>query len=248
MKFKLRIILLCVLFQLSACDSEVMPDCFKNAGAIIVYDVEVPEFTSIEVGEGLEIIIKEEFDRKVTVETAENFRSNITAVVVDGKLVLKNNSSCNWVRGYNVTKVYVSTPVLEKIYSASQFAVKSQGVLNFPNLELQSGLFRETASGSFELTVNCQNLTVQDNQSLYCNINGQVVNLSVNFYAGNARFEGAGLIAQSVSIYHRSSNDIIVNPQQQVSGTIASTGNLVLVNQPPVIEVGQLYTGGVNYW
>ena len=225
-----------------------MPDCFKEAGAIITYNVEAAEFTSINVGEGIEIILQEGTERKVMVETGEYLKDDITISVSNGELILKNNSSCNWVRDYNITKVHINTPVLEKIYSSSQFTVRSVGTLNFPNLELQSGLFEETASGSFELQVNCQNLTVQDNESIYCNINGYAENLSVNFYSGDARFNGANLIAQNISIYHRSSNDIIVNPQQQVAGTIASTGNLVLVNQPPVIEVGQLYTGSLMYW
>lgn len=225
-----------------------MPDCFKEAGAIITYDVEVSEFSTVNVGVGIEVILKEGQERKITVETGENFIENITVTVANGELILNNNSSCNWVRDYNITKVYVTTPVLEKIYSSSQFTVRSDGVLTFPDLELQSGLFAETASGSFELEVDCQNLTVQDNQSIYCIISGQTENLSVSFYSGDARFEGGNLIAQNISIYHRSSNDIIINPQQQVTGTIASTGNLILVNQPPVIEVGQLYTGSLQYW
>lgn len=237
-----------MLLQLSACDSEVIPDCFKEAGPIVSYDVEVTEFNFISVGEGLEVIIKEGAEKKVTVETGENLKDDVSVTVANGELVLKKNSSCNWVRDYNNTIVYITTPVLEKVYSYSQFAVKSEGVLSFPNLELQSGLYGETASGTFNLQVNCQNLIVQDNQSVYCTISGIAENLSVNFYAGDARFEGANLIAKNISIYHRSSNDIIVNPQQQVTGTIYSTGNLVLVNQPPVVQVGQLYTGTLIYW
>ena len=248
MNYKLRIALLLLLSLLWSCSSDMLPDCFKEAGTIITYDAEVGEFNALNVGEGIEVILKEGDERKVTVETGENLKDDISITVTNGELSLKNNSGCNWIRDYNITKIYVTTPVLERIYSASQFAVRSNGVLAFPNLELLSGLYNETASGVFELEVNCQNLTVQDNQSIYCEINGYAENLSVSFYSGDARFEGAGLVAQNVDVYHRSSNNIIVNPQQQVTGTIASTGNLVLVNQPPVMQVGQLYTGGVVYW
>lgn len=224
-----------------------MPECFQEAGSTVSYEVEVSDFTSINIGEGIELIVKEGA-KNVRIETGENIKPNITVMVTDGELTLRNNSSCNWVRDYNTTKVYVSVPNLDKIYSSSQFGVKSDGVLAFPNLTLESGLYSETASGTFELAVDCETLTVQDNLSIYCNISGSVNNLAIYYYSGDARFEGSNLIAQKVYVYHRSSNDVIVNPQQEVSGTIYSTGNLVLKNSPPVVNVNQLYSGHLVFW
>jgi hypothetical protein len=69
----------------------------------------------------------------------------------------------------------------------------------------------------------------------------------VNFYNGDERFEGSNLIAQNVYVFQRSSNDIIVNPQQKISGIINSTGNVVLKNNPPIIDVQVLYQGQLIY-
>ena len=55
------------------------------------------------------------------------------------------------------------------------------------------------------------------------------------------------LAAQNVYFFQRSSNDIMVAPQQSVSGTIYSTGNVVLKNVPASIDVVQLYTGQIIY-
>lgn len=244
MKYKLRIFLIVLLtVQItSSCSNDAMPECVQEAGDTVSYEIEMADFTSINIGEGIELIIRQG-SRNVRIETGENIRSHITAAVTAGELEIRNTSSCNWVRDYNTTKVYVSVPGLDKIYSSSQFGVKSDGVLAFPNLTLESGLYSETASGTFELEVNCESLTIQDNLSVYCNISGDVENLAIYFYSGDARFEGSNLLAQKAYVYHRSSNDIIINPQQEVMGTIASTGNLVLKNNPPVIAVSQLYTG-----
>jgi len=244
----LRFLTLILLIQFTnSCSSDSVPECFKGGGSIVVYEVPVEEFSSVNIAEGIELIIKQGPEYKVIIETYDNLKNAITANVSNGELIVRNNTGCNWVRDYNTTKIYITTPVLTQVYSASQFAVKSEGVLAFPDLLLRSGLYGETASGSFELAVNSNSLTIEDNQSVYCNVWGTVENLSVNFYAGDARFEGANLIAQKVSVYHRSSNDIIVNPQQEVIGTVYSTGDLVLVNIPPVIQVGQLYTGTVLF-
>jgi hypothetical protein len=244
MKYKLRIfpIIFLIAQLINSCSNDAMPECFQKAGSTVSYEVELPDFSSINIGEGIELIVKEG-PTSIRIETGENIKANITAMVADGELTLRNNSSCNWVRDYNITKVYVSVPNLDRIYSSSQFGVKSDGVLAFPNLTLESGLYSETASGTFELAVDCETLTIQDNLSVYCNISGNVENLAIYYYSGDARFEGSNLIAQKVYVYHRSSNDIIVNPQQEVTGTIYSTGNLVLKNNPPVIAVNQLYTG-----
>lgn len=243
-----RFILIVIVLQLTAaCNSESAPECFRIAGDAVQYDIAVPDFNSIHISPGIELVIAEGIEQRVTIHTGENLTEYISAEVRDNELFITNANNCNWTRSYNSTTVYVTTPKLEKIYSASQFAVKSQGVLTFPSLALQSGLFSETASGTFELTVAAENLLIEDDQSCYYSINGTVTNLHVKFYDGDARFDGSNLTAEKVAIFQRSTNDIIVNPQQEVKGTIYSTGNLVLKNNPPVIEVEQLYSGHIVY-
>ena len=36
---------------------------------------------------------------------------------------------------------------------------------------------------------------------------------------------------------------MVVNPQQSISGEIRSTGNVIALNQPPLIDVASYYTG-----
>lgn len=248
MDWRLRITLLILFAQVfSTCNSDIAPECFKNMGSIISYDVTVPDFTSIHVGVGVEVIITQGDVQKVTIQTGENIKEYITATVSDGGLNLINNNNCNWVRDYKSTTVYVTTPHLDKIYSASQFAVKSNGVLTFPSLSLMSGVLNETASGTFELDINCQRLIVEDNQSCYFLINGMVDELFVKFYSGDARFEGSGLVAQKLEVFHRSSNDIIANVQEEAKGILYGTGNLILKNHPIVVTIEQTYTGKVVY-
>lgn len=230
-----------------SCSNDAAPDCFKNKGNTVSYEVAVGDFSAINVSAGIEVVINEGSSAKVLIETGENLQGNISAEVVGSELYLKNSTSCNWVRDYNTTTIYVTTPVLTKIYSASQFAVRSQGVLHFPQLTLQSGLFGESASGSFELQLDCDALTVEDNQSSYYLLSGSATNLSVSLYAGDARFDASALTVQKAYIFHRSTNDIILKPQQEVKGTLYSTGNLVLKSQPLLIDVQQLYMGHVVY-
>ena len=71
--------------------------------------------------------------------------------------------------------------------------------------------------------------------------------MSIGFFAGSGRFEGEDLIAQQVTINHRGSNDMIVNPQQSLTGVIRGTGDVISLNQPPIVDVEIIYTGDLIF-
>jgi len=91
--------------------------------------------------------------------------------------------------------------------------------------------------------VNSDEISLTFNNLSNVFISGSVNNLIIGFYSGDSRFEGRNLVAQHINISHRSSNDIIVNPQQSLKGIIRGTGDVISVNRPPIVEVEQLYTG-----
>ena len=78
-------------------------------------------------------------------------------------------------------------------------------------------------------------------------MSGQTNNLIVNFYEGNGRFMGENLNAKEVKIFHRGTNDIIVKPIDLITGKLYSTGNLILKNTPPIVDVQQYYQGRVIF-
>ncbi len=67
---------------------------------------------------------------------------------------------------------------------------------------------------------------ISNNLSFYY-IDGVVETLYVGFYSGSGRFEAENLIAQNVIIFHRGTNDVIVNPQQSLTGELRGTGDLI---------------------
>ena len=69
----------------------------------------------------------------------------------------------------------------------------------------------------------------------------------INFWSGDSRIEASNLIAQNVSVFHRSSNDMVVHPIQSITGKMVSTGNVILKNNPPIVDVLQLYQGHLIY-
>ena len=236
-----------VLFLLVfACDSRDANDCFQKKGAIIQQEIDVSSFEKILVNRDVELILKEGANHEVVVETGENLINDVTVVVVDQQLVLTDNNTCNFVRGYGNTKVYVTAPNITEIRCSTQYTISSDGVLTYPNLTLLSEDFGAPdtfTNGEFDLQINNNILNVVFNGLSNCYLSGSTQNLNITFAAGNGRFEGANLIAENINLWHRGTNDMIVNPQLSIKGTISSTGNVISKNTPPVIEVERLYQG-----
>ncbi|WP_223270673.1 head GIN domain-containing protein [Subsaximicrobium wynnwilliamsii] len=238
------------IFLLS-CNGENVPNCFQNAGDLIQKEFAVEPFTQITVFERIELIITQAPEQKVTVETGEYLMNDIEVKVENGRLKLYNNNACNITRDYGLTKIFVSVPNLTEIRNSSGLAVRNEGVLNFDRLALISedanGEDTFHTDGDFRLEVNCIDFSVVVNNLSSCYISGQTTNATIGFFSGDARFEGRNFIAQNVTIFQRSSNDMIINAQQSLKGEIRSTGDVILVNTPPIVAVEQFYTGKLIY-
>lgn len=241
-----KIIYILSLALIFACNSEDAGDCFQTTGSIIQSDITVSPFEKILVNRDVELILKEGADYKVTIETGENLLNDVEAIVVDNELQLTDNNTCNYVRGYGITKVFVAAPNIKQIRSSTQYNISSDGVLNYTNLQLISEDFNAPGSftvGDFRMNVNSTELKITANNISSFYITGVTENLTVGFYSGSGRFEGENLIAQTVEIYHRGTNDMIVSPQLAITGEIRSTGNVIAVNHPLTVEVTEFYTG-----
>lgn len=241
-----KIIHILFLVLILACDSENAGDCFQKTGSVIQQEVTVTTFSKILVNRDIELIIKEGAEQKVVIETGENLLNDVEVMVENERLILTDHNTCNYVRDYGITKVYITVSNITEIRSSTQYDVRSDGVLTFPSLTILSEDFNEPetfTNGNFRLQINNNSFNVVFNNLSNGFISGETNNLNITFAAGTSRFEGRNLVAQHVQFWNRSSNDMIVNPQQQLKGKISGTGDVISVNQPPVVEVEEVYKG-----
>lgn len=232
------------------CDIENANDCFRKTGSIVTEEITVPAFTKIRVNRGVELILKEGAVHEVIIEAGENLINDVNVEVENSELIITDNNTCNFVRDYNPTKVYVTAPNITEIISSTQFKIQSDGVLNFNSLSVISEDFTDTsviAVGDVILTLNSQNINIVGNNLTHFSLSGFTQNLSVNLVAGDGVFDGANLIANTVNVFHRGTNDIIVNPQLELNGVLRSTGDLIAKNHPPIVNVTVLYTGDLIF-
>ena len=190
-------------------------------------------------------MVKEGPNYEVKVVTSDNIIDDLEVKLNGDILVVKDNSTCNIARDYGQTMVYVTAPNLEELYSKTEQEIRSDGVLNFPNLSLYSIDISDGAgTGDFRLALNCTNLFVESNNVSNFYLSGQSENLNVFFSWGNGIFFGDNLKVNTITFNHRGSNDMFLFPIQSIAGEIFGTGNVVLKNNPIVLpNVIQHFTG-----
>ena len=241
------LIVVCIVIFFFGCNGENVPDCLQNSGDLIREEVELPEFTEITVFENVALVLKQGDVQKVELATGEFMRDEVSASVEGNRLLLKDTNDCNYFREYGLTTIYVTSPNISEIRSSTGFPVTSDGVLAYGELTLLSESFNnpesETTDGEFDLEVNTQRLSIVSNGISYFKLVGNTEILSLTVPAGDSRIEAQNLIARSVTLNHRGSNDIFVNPQVALSGTIRGTGDVISVNRPENITVEELYRG-----
>ncbi|MCM4157185.1 head GIN domain-containing protein [Gramella sp. AN32] len=235
------------LVFLMGCDTEDGYDCFQAAGTITRTEVEVESFSEIMVFERIKLFIEQGPVQKVVIETGKNLLNEVTAEVDGDRLILRNGNSCNLVRDYEITKIYVTTPNLTWLRSSTGIAIESIGTLAFPELYLLS-VNQELdpdihTDGDFILDLDVENLRItNDNYSNYF-LSGNVENFNAFFAGGDGRLEASDLVVQNYDIFHRGTNKLIVNPQQSLKGNIYSYGDVISVNRPPVVDVEEHFKG-----
>jgi len=244
---KQQIFVYIILFLLASCSSEKAPDCFQTSGAITTESVTVASFSKIRIEDDVSLVIRQGPVQEVLIETGENLRNDVTVQVIDEVLIIKDNNRCNFVRDYGITTAIVTTPRLNEIRNSSEFDVISEGVLDFPFLQLKSdtteGIEDSRKSGDFTLTINCEDFRVEANGFSGFYIDGFAEKASITFQDEIPRFEGRNLIVNDLRIFQRSANVMVVHPIERIRGVIRGTGNVIAVNRPPVVEVEEFFTG-----
>jgi Putative auto-transporter adhesin, head GIN domain len=227
-------------------------DCIEATGAIITKDFAVTPFTKIDIDKGVEVIITVGPEYKLQIKIGENQLDNINIRQDASTLYIKDNTTCNWVRNYGQTIAYITAPKIDEIYSKTDRNISSNGVLTFPSLKIiavdKNGDGRNGAgTGDFHLQLDNDSFEIQINTMSRHYISGKTNEFQVGIYNGDGRVEAPNLIAKNIGIYHRGSNDIIVFPTESIKGKMVSTGNTILKNNPPIIQVEQLYQGVLIY-
>lgn len=248
--FPKKILLSGILFLMmisSGCNSEDVPECLQTSGTIVQQEIPLEAFSRVVVYGKVKLFIEQGPDQKVTVKAGENLIGKISAEVKEGELRLRDHNTCDFFRTTYVPVVHVTVPNLTYIENAGNQMIEGVGELNFPQVTLRSNNYEKNpevyTNGDFRFDLVADRVHVSGDDFSNFYLTGSTGYLLAQFWAGDGRLEARELVADSIRIFHRGTNKMILNPQQSLKGEIRSTGDVISVNRPPVVEVQSFYTG-----
>ena len=240
---KKAILFLMFLFILLGCSKP--SDCVESAGSLVSKEYNDFTFDKVIVYQGISLVVTQGPTCKVEVKTGENLIGDIDVKVNNGTLILKDNTTCNWVREYGQTTIYITAPNMTDFISKTEKNISSNGVLTFPIIRLQAlDLSDGAGTGDFNFQIDNNQLVIENNNVSNYYISGKTKQMLASFYEGNGRLEANNCITDNISVFQRGSNDMVLFPTTTITGDIYSTGNVICKNYPTTApNVTQHYKG-----
>ena len=220
-------------------------DCLEPMGTIVQQEIPVAAFDKIIIHSGVETVLLMGETHKLVVEAGENRLENIHVSVENQQLEIQTDALCITTADLSPVKVYISSPNIISIRNSSQYGIYSSGILTYPNLSLLTEDYNSDYIniGNFDLQIENNSISVISNGISNITLAGTTTNLHLGYYTGIGKFEGANLVAQNVTLYHRGENNLKVNPQESLVGDIISVGDVISYAHPPIVEVVEHYHG-----
>lgn len=232
---------------LPSCNSEDATDCLQTDGEAITRTIELPFFDKVRTENDIRLEITQGATQSITVETRENIFNDLVFKVEDDTFVMQNKNGCNLFRDFGQTLVRITVPNLVLIKNSATYEIRGNGTLVFPEVRLESvttpGLDSPNKSGDFFLDLQSDMIMIVANGMSDFFITGTTEDLDINFSDEFPKLYGEDLIAQDVKVRHVGAAPMIVNPQARIRGVISGTGDVIAKNQPPIVDVEELFTG-----
>ena len=154
-------------FSLGSCEKN---NCLSSGGDIVQEERVLEPFQNIETYNNFEIYLKNDTVHKVEIEAGEKLIPFIETEVENNVLTIKDSNKCDFLKGYDTKKLYISVDTLKEItineasdlYTVDTFKVHSLKVkflsqLGYCDIIVDAHLFQLQvwyASGDFKVGGN----------------------------------------------------------------------------------------------
>lgn len=207
----------------------------EGNGNVVTKTRNVPSnFTAISASRGLEVILEQSPDTKVTVEADENLQSHIKTEVVNGELRITSDAN---IKNEKAKKVYVSLPKLDSFEASSGSSVSSKNVLK------NNAMAFSSSSGSrIVIKVEAETVSCESSSGSSIKISGKASRLDSNSSSGSS-IDAKALAVKDAVAESSSGSSITLNTSQSLTAE-ASSGSSVNYIGTPNNLIKKLSSGG----
>jgi hypothetical protein len=182
------------------------------------------DFKSIEVSNGIDLIIEQSDKTEITVEADDNLQRSITTKVENGVLIV----ACDYNSFTNIEskKVTVKMPVIEALRASSASSITGINTLKGENISL-----RTSSAATINLNIKSDQIESKASSGSSITIAGMALNMSATASSGS-EIDAKDLLANEVNAVASSGAAISVHPIVSLKAK-ASSGSTINYNTIP---------------
>ncbi|MBL7473663.1 head GIN domain-containing protein [Robertkochia sediminum] len=200
----------------------------KGNGNVVTEDRNIEgSFNAIEASEGLDVIVHQDNELRVSVEADENLQDLIITEIKGNTLKVHCEKAIGWA---SAKKVFVSMPDVAKLESNSGAELWSTGVIKASTLHL-----RTSSGADIRVEVESDDIVLESSSGSDLDVRGMTTNLTAHASSGSD-IDASGLTALNAKAEASSGADIKVNATDKIDVRTNSGGDVHYIGNPAIVQ------------
>jgi len=217
-----------------SCNKENAPDCFQSAGEYKTIERELDDFAFIELNDYIQYEFLQAPYYKVIITSPGNLIPDIETEVNNGKLVIHNRNTCNFVRSFKKKiTIRICSPNFTTIQNYSTGDIRSVNVIQSSKFIMEN----RHAAGVHELEMDADTVDIRTHAGV-CDVvlTGRANDVYL-FNQGLGIVDARALIAPKAYVNNSSVNKVFVNSSDYLFAVIRSSGSVYYSGSPELIDL-----------
>jgi len=207
-------------------------NCLKSTGNSISIIRELTTFNEIEINDVFTVYISHDSVSWIQIDGGEKLIPEIETNVLNKRLVISNNNSCNWLREYSRIKLVIYSDSINCLEVNGESDIFSIDTIksNQLNIGVSSGI------ASIMLYLNCKsyNFSLKGGTGDYT-FSGKV-GVACEYLMGTGHFNADKLETGYTFITSNTTGKCFIMATKEISAKIYSSGNIYYSGNPPLVH------------
>jgi Putative auto-transporter adhesin, head GIN domain len=195
------------------------------------------DFSSVDVGAGIEVVLEQSKDKFVSVEAESNLQKLIDTKVENGVLIIEPNESINATKTIKVT---IRMPKIEGLEASIGSAIKGIGAFKGDSISIDA-----SSAAAVNVNLKYDNITLDASSGSSINAKGIALKLESSASSGS-EIDANELLVNEVDADVSSGGNIQVHPIVKLNGNASSGGNITYNIEPKSITKDESSGGNVG--
>jgi hypothetical protein len=207
--------------------------CVSSTGKVIIQERPAQYFQTVEVYDNINLILTQDIAAsRIMVEAGKNLMEGIITEIDSGRLVIRNNNRCNWLRSFEIPiNVYLTFPDLDTII------FRAAGNITCSNAWTNESVCLDVIEGAGNIDLKLQvyrSFILVRYGTTSINLEG-FSQVSTLISHGFGPLHAENLISKFTYVSTRSPNDLFVYSSVEMAVEIGNIGNVYYRGDPAVI-------------